>query len=61
MFFKKLNNVVFEVDSSDKELVESCKSRFIECDSNGNEIVKEKPKSEPKKKSMFSKKKAKKD
>ena len=42
-YFKKPNGIVIEVTSNND--LESLKARFVECDANGNKVVKEeKPK-----------------
>ena len=48
MYFKKPNGVIIEADSNHD--LKSLKERFTECDANGNEIKKEKPKKASKKK-----------
>ena len=45
-YFKKPNGVVIEVTSSHD--LASLKERFVECDADGNELKKEKPKVKPK-------------
>tara|TARA_Y100001963_G_C6750206_1_gene433793 strand:+ start:68 stop:250 length:183 start_codon:yes stop_codon:yes gene_type:complete len=53
-FFKKANGVIFEATSNHD--MGSLEDRFMECDANGNEIKKEKPKAKPKKKEKKAKK-----
>ena len=45
-FFKKANGIIFKVMPNHD--IESLKARFVECDAEGNEIKKEKPKAKPK-------------
>ena len=45
-FFKKPNGVIIKVIPAHD--IDSLKDRFIECDTKGNEIKKEKPKAKPK-------------
>ena len=47
-YFKKSNGVIIEATSNHD--LESLKARFIECDAEGNEIKKEKPKPKKSKK-----------
>ena len=47
-YFKKASGVIIKVNSNHD--LDSLKERFIECDVKGNEIKKEKPKKESKKK-----------
>tara|TARA_R100000808_G_C2127197_1_gene137207 strand:- start:606 stop:773 length:168 start_codon:yes stop_codon:yes gene_type:complete len=52
-FFKKANGVIIEASANHD--MESLKARFEECDAEGNEIKKEKPKAKPKSKKKASK------
>ena len=45
-YFKKSNGTIIEVCSNHD--IDSLKSRFEECDANGNAIKKDKPKAKPK-------------
>ena len=45
-YFKKPNNVIVQVHKYHN--LDDLKNRFIECDSRGNELKKEKPKSKAK-------------
>tara|TARA_Y100000004_G_scaffold66789_1_gene74859 strand:+ start:1606 stop:1779 length:174 start_codon:yes stop_codon:yes gene_type:complete len=49
IYFKKLDGEIFAYQVG-KMSLEKCRNKFIECDINGNEIKKEKPKAKPKKK-----------
>ena len=49
IYFKKLDGEIFAYQVG-KMSLEKCRNKFIECDVNGNEIKKEKPKAKPKKK-----------
>ena len=50
MYFKKQNGIIIEANSNHD--LDSLKERFTECDANGNELKKEKPKKASKKKEV---------
>ena len=56
MYFKGTNGNIFESESNDRTKSMLEKGLCVECDVNGNEIVKEKPKPKSVKKSIFKKK-----